>query len=352
MVNLPRKLVYTDRTALSDFMDENELNREIIDVLRGILSFQGSNCFPVFSEVVEENALAIFNKAYYLCVLATNDPESFGVFQNGCRYGTDFHGMQVALVLLSLQEKRNEQMKKILLQFTSGLNELLQKVLRKFRDNGITFRTDFSPCPPAIAQLDVDWEKVTETFSRDRMVKIISLWKTKDERKKVLHRIWDAAGILQDGARYSAACAYLRMLDKALDEGDLSFLNMARLCAGEMSILREENTALKEENEALKAKLAQPSVTTDDRHWVRRVVDYAKSRHDWHEAKPFHEMLNHQLRGKGDPELFRMVDEIEHHFRQEKKRHQNIDSVGTFINSVTNYNEIKGEPAPKLKQLG
>ena len=29
MINLPRNLVYTDRTALSDFMEENELNREI-----------------------------------------------------------------------------------------------------------------------------------------------------------------------------------------------------------------------------------------------------------------------------------------------------------------------------------
>ncbi len=40
MINLPRNLVYTDRTALSDFMEENELNREIGFVLEGMLRFQ------------------------------------------------------------------------------------------------------------------------------------------------------------------------------------------------------------------------------------------------------------------------------------------------------------------------
>jgi hypothetical protein len=183
-------------------------------------------------------------------------------------------------------------------------------------------------------------------FNPEKVVKIISLWKTKDERKKVLHRIWGAAGILQDSASYSEACAYLRILDNALDEGDGSLVNVARYYANEISRLNKENAALKEEKAAMAKGMEHHT------HWVRKIVEYAKDCEDWKEAKPYYDMLNEVLRESQDKSVFQLVGEIKQHFRREKKKEQNIEKVGTFINSVPNYHEIKEAPEQKLKQLG
>ena len=106
MINLPRNLVYTDRTALTDFTEENGLYREIAFVLEGILQFQCSYYAPASSELVEKNILCIFNNAYYMAILATHDTEAPLFFQNCDKYGSAFHGLQVALVLLALQEEK------------------------------------------------------------------------------------------------------------------------------------------------------------------------------------------------------------------------------------------------------
>lgn len=350
MINLPRQLVYTDRTALSDFVDANELNREIAFVLEGILSFQCSQFAPVVEGMVEKNMLSIFNNAHYLAILATHDAQAMDFFLNCDKYGSAFHGVQVALVILALQAEKTEQTRNILGHFECMLNPLLMQVILKFRSQGRTFQTDFSPCPPPVAGLAVDWEKVTAMFNPDKVVKIISLWKTKDERKKVLHRIWSAAGILQDGASYSEACAYLRMLDNALDEGDGSMVNVARYYANEMSRLNREVNMLKEEKAALEAR---GRAVSDDMAWVRKVVDYAKGRHSRSEAEPFRHMLDHLFRGTGTPELFAMVDEIEAHFNQkeEQERSIGIDKAGTFINKAEKVILMHDEEMMKRKRL-
>lgn len=338
MINLPRKLVYTDRTCLSDFTEENELYREIAFVLEGILRFQ-CNYFSQESDgALEKNMLSIFNNGFYLSILATNDAQAMDFFMNCDKYGSAFHGVQVALVMLALQDKKNEQTKKILGKFECMLNPLLMQVIHKFRSQGRTFCLDFSPCPPMVAQLRVDWEEVTGMFNPDKVLKIISLWKSKDDRKKVLHRIWGAAGILQDGATYSEACTYLRILEDTLDGGDGSLVSVARYYANEIGRLNKENAALKEEKELLKSQMI-PTSSSENYDWVRQVVDYAKNRHDWPEAKPISEMLNHLLRGKGDQALFDMVDEIELHFHQLKKRSDvNIDQAGNVFVNPQNVN--------------
>ena len=92
-----------------------------------------------------------------------------------------------------------------------------------------------------------------------------------------------------------------------------------------------------EEVEVLPEKLTTSS--SENYGWVRQVVDYAKNRHDWPEAKPISEMLNHLLRGKGDKALFDMVDEIELHFHQLKKRSDvNIDQAGNVFVNPQNVN--------------
>ena len=350
MINLPRNLVYTDRTALSDFMEENELNREIGFVLEGMLRFQ-CGYYPASSDnLVEQNMLSIFNHAYYLCTLAAHDEQADTYFQNCDRYGARFQSVQVALVILALQAQKTELMKKILADFEYMLNALLIQIIHKFRQQGMTFRTDFTPCPPPISKLSVDWAKVTAMFNPDKVVKIISLWKTKDERKKVLHRIWSAAGILQDGATYSEACAYLRILDQALDEGDGSLVNVARYYANEMSRLSKELNQLKEEKAALEAR---GRAVSDDMAWVRTVVDYAKGRHSRSEADPFRHMLNHLFRGTGTPELFAMVDEIEEHFNQkeEQERGLNLQKADTVINKAEKVILMPDEEMMKRKRL-
>ena len=349
MINLPRNLVYTDRTALTDFTEENGLYREIAFVLEGILQFQCSYYAPASSELVEKNILCIFNNAYYMAILATHDAEAPLFFQNYDKYGSGFHSMQVALVLLALQEEKSEQTKMILTNMESVLNPLLLQLILKCREEGKTYRMDFSPCPPPVSSLKVDWEKATGNFNPEKVVKIISLWKTKDDRRKVLHCIWRTAGILQDGASYSEACAYLRMLDQALEDGDGSLVNVARYYANEISRLNKELNLLKEEKASLQAKVNMPANTD----WVRTVVDYAKGMSNRNEALPFLHMLEHIFRGTGTPELFAVVDEITEHFdrTEEKEKSIGIGQTDTFINRAENIYLVPDQETLKRKQL-
>ena len=349
MINLPRNLVYTDRTALTDFTDENGLYREIAFVLEGILQFQCSYYAPASSELVEKNILCIFNNAYYMAILATHDAEAPLFFQNYDKYGSGFHSMQVALVLLALQEEKTEQTKMILAIMERVLNPLLLQLILKCREEKKTYRMDFSPCPPPVSSLKVDWEKATGNFNPEKVVKIISLWKTKDDRRKVLHCIWRTAGILQDGASYSEACAYLRMLDQALEDGDGSLVNVARYYANEISRLNKELNLLKEEKASLQAKVNMPANTA----WVRTVVDYAKGMSNRNEALPFLHMLEHIFRGTGTPELFAVVDEITEHFdrKEEKEKSFGIGQTDTFINRAENIYLVPDQETLKRKQL-
>ena len=350
MINLPRNLVYTDRTSLSAFMDENELNREIGFVLEGILRFQCGYYAPATDEFVEKNILCIFNTAYYMAILATHDTEAPGFFQNCDKYGSAFHGLQVALVMLALQEEKSEQTKMILANMESVLNPLLLQLILKCREEGKTYRMDFSPCPPAVSNLSVDWEKATGNFNPEKVVKIISLWKTKDERRKVLHCIWRTAGILQDGASYSEACAYLRMLDQALEDGDGSLVNVARYYANEISRLNKELNQVKEEKAMLEANAQTMSGNTA---WVRTVVDYAKGMSSRYEALPFLHMLEHIFRGTGTPQLFAVVDEITEHFdrKEEKEKSFGIGQTDTFINKAENIYLVPDQETLKMKRL-
>jgi hypothetical protein len=331
-------------------MEENELNREIGFVLEGMLRFQ-CGYYPASSDMlVEQNMLSIFNHAYYLCTLAAHDEQADTYFQNCDRYGARFQSVQVALVILALQAQKTELMKKILADFEYMLNALLIQIIHKFRQQGMTFRTDFTPCPPPISKLSVDWAKVTAMFNPDKVVKIISLWKTKDERRKVLHCIWRTAGILQDGASYSEACAYLRMLDQALEDGDGSLVNVARYYANEISRLNKELNLLKEEKARQQANANLPANTA----WVRTVVDYAKGRASRNEAQPFLHMLEHIFRGTGTPELFAVVDEISEHFdrKEEKEKSFGISQTDTFINKAENIYLVPDQETLKRKQLG
>ena len=336
MINLPRKLVYTDRTRLSDFMEENELNREIRIVLAGFLHFRRGYFSPVSLEMQEKEILDIFNNAYYFTILAANDVGALGFFHNCDKYGSALIGFQVALVILALQKDKNRLVRKVLKHFMHNLNPLLNDVLVKFKSQDKSFFTDFSPCPPAVSQLNVDWEEVTDSFSREKVVKILSLWKTREEKKKVLHQIWTSALVLQEESSHSEACMYIKMLEGALEDGDGTLVDAATYYATVIGGLNKQNAALKEEKAALEAQPVQG--TECDAYWVRKVVDYAKGRHSWLEAKPFHEMLNHLLRGTSSRELFDMVDEIEEYFHHKEKQVINMEKAENVIVSPHNVN--------------
>lgn len=337
MINLPRKLVYTDKTNLSDFTEENELNRDIRDVLEGYLQFRRGYFSPVVPAMQEKEILDIFNNAYYFAVLAANDAGALDFFRNCDKYGSAMIGFQVTLVILALQKNKNDLVRKVLKNFMHKLNPLLNGVLLKFESAGQLMSMDLSPCPPAIGQLEVDWEDVTASFNRDKVLKILSLWKTKDEKKKVLHQIWVAALVLQEESTHSEKCMYIKMLQGALEDGDGTLVDATTYYATVIGGLNKENAALKEEKAALEVQTEQ--AVDCDAHWVRQVVDYAKNRYDWPEAKPFSDMLNYLLRGKGNQALFDMVDEIELHFHQEKKRSDvNIDQAGNVFVNPQNVN--------------
>lgn len=344
MNNLPRKLIYQDRSALSDFTGASGLYREIRDVLEGLLHSQPAPYMTALPEMREKEMLEIFNSAHYYAVLATHDAGAVDFFRNLGMHVSNKLDFQVALLILALQKDKNELQGKVLSRFVRYLNPLLSAVLVKYKSQNRLFACHLSPCPPPVASLDVDWEEATASFSLDKVEKILALWPTKDEKKKVLHQIWTAALVAQEESSHSEKCMYIKMLQGALEDGDGTLLDATTYYATVIGSLNKENAALKEQNAALKEKEQAIALHTEqgtgcDTHWVRMVVDYAKNRLTWDEAKPFRNMLNHLLRGKADEALFGMVDEIENRFQQQKKLGDvNIDHAGNVFVNPQNVN--------------
>ena len=329
MINLPRKLVYDEQPVLKNYLSGNELNKALYHVVLDVRNGQmRKGMFTrLFSERelwCETRSVDVFNHAYYLCILAANDLQFSRYFCRVERYGISYYASQMAIAILALQAEKTWNVRSFLHENENKLRHPFLSVVEKFRAQGRTFKMNFALRELKRESLEqVDWEKVTAGFDSKTIQRIIGFWNDDSDRRAVCERIW---------------CAYRispRNNMPYVGVDDSFFLGLLKnMKTTEITSVEEIH---EEEVEVLPEKLTTSSSENYD--WVRQVVDYAKNRHDWPEAKPISEMLNHLLRGKGDKALFDMVDEIELHFHQLKKRSDvNIDQAGNVFVNPQNVN--------------
>lgn len=328
MINLPKILIYQDRTDLQDYLDGNELNKALYDALLPLVT--GNSILNMISQALSlrnVRILAAFNRAYYLCTLADNDPDACLYIADYRNYDYDYDAYGMALAILSLQRNPSDNVRCVLKSCKRDLIPPYCMVVQSFRDRGKTFDMNFSVRLPDLDSLVIDWEKATRGFDRSTIERLVGLGADCAESRALCRKIWDA---------YKASSRQ-NMPHVEVNDSFFSTIYYQRY-GGEpenLNIVEKDKPSL-QENTQTEVPVIVP---TDDRYWVRRVVDYAKGCYDWAEAKPFRDMLNHLLRGTADDGLFSMVDEIEAHFHQTKKQNSvNIDQAGNVFVNPQNVN--------------
>lgn len=198
MINIPRQLIYRDRTELSDYLVCNELNQAIYDALKSIPA--GSWLERLFkpSTLSDEEILSIFNDAYCLCIEMSCDawfkaPASRN--DDNTRFG---YVWQVALLILSVQRCCNYRAERNLSLYKDELSGPFLKVLQDFERQGRTFWADFTPVLPDIHTLELDWEVATRGFDVEVVKRTLRLWPSYRGRLVAACKMLDA---LRDSPR-------------------------------------------------------------------------------------------------------------------------------------------------------
>lgn len=180
MINLPRQLIYQNRTELSDYLVGNELNQAIYDALKSIQPGSWWERLFKSSALSDEEILSIFNDAYYLCIIICNDKHFKPYPRLLDEKGIFRYAWYVALVVLSLQRHPNENAERHCVYYADSVKQPFLGVLNSFRHKGRNFWMDFAPMvPPAYkfnCGLTMDWEKVTHGFDVDIIKGTLRLW--------------------------------------------------------------------------------------------------------------------------------------------------------------------------------
>lgn len=193
MINLPRQLIYQDRTELSDYLVGNELNQAIYDALKSIQSGSWWERLFKSSALSDEEILSIFNDAYYLCIIICNDKHFKPYPRLLDEKGISHYAWYVALVVLSLQRHPNENAERHCVYYADSVNQPFLSVLNSFRHKGRNFWMDFAPMvPPAYkfnCGLTMDWEKVTHGFDVDIIKGTLRLWPSYKDKLTVARQM-------------------------------------------------------------------------------------------------------------------------------------------------------------------
>lgn len=188
MINLPRQLIYQDRTELSDYLVGNELNQAIYDALKSIQPGSWWERLFKSSALSDEEILSMFNDAYYLCILAANfsvfRPEDY-TYPNGSHV---YDVWQMVIVILSLQ-KNSLSYGHILEMLGQESCPPFRDVLNRFKGKKQTFTMNLDLHVPHVDTLDMDWEIETRGFSKRIILDILGLWTEPEEKLEVCGQI-------------------------------------------------------------------------------------------------------------------------------------------------------------------
>jgi len=200
ILNLPRELLWTDKTEISDFMS-NEMGNDVIS----IFSFAKSR---ITIAKGTETMLKLYNEAFYLSTRIVYEqdneanPETYRekiLDDIGNKEDTE-HVILLMFVIITLQSNKSKE----ILQFADKLQkEFLPQLpfrIIKFTNKIIKLKKrkecfELKPCPyptDKLQEIPIDWNKITQGFSKQVILDILDLWKSDNEKGKVIRMIEQA----------------------------------------------------------------------------------------------------------------------------------------------------------------
>lgn len=198
--NLPRELLWRDRTELSEFMSE-EFGNTVISAF----NFAKSR---ITISLGAEMMLKLYNEAFYLSTRvvyehgAAANPESYKDMIIGDLGKKELaeHVILIMFMILTLQPDKSKE----ILLFTGKLQKqflpdtpfkLLNWIHKVFKPRKNNASFTLKPCPyPAdiLRKSSIDWCRITQDFSKHIIIDVLDLWADDIEKGKVIRVIEQA----------------------------------------------------------------------------------------------------------------------------------------------------------------
>lgn len=201
---------------MEDYTAGNELNQALYDALRSIKHPSLIQRWKGVPALSDDDILRIFNDAYYLCMVMSND-ERYILHNSRFREQvSSVYAWQVALVILSLQKHLTQNAKKHLYLYKcrNEITEPFLHVLDSFIKRGSAFWMNFHLQLPNVYTLEIDWEVATRGFNVDIIKGILRLWSDVRDRLSVCRKIYNELVISprRDMPQYSMSYLFLKRM--------------------------------------------------------------------------------------------------------------------------------------------
>lgn len=222
--NMPRKLLWTDRKNISEFLS-NELGSDVVSCF--------TFAYTRITAALDANTLLmLFNEAFYYStrvVYEQNSEANPETYMEKIKNDMDNEELSkyvinIMYIVLCLQSNKSNE----ILQFIDKLQtkylpqttfRIIKYINKVFKPK--TKRADFilkpHPCSPDELN-DIDWEKVTQGFSKQIIVDILDFWDTDNDKGKVIKQIENA----------DTACQHELENDKQTDQADEEFFTQQK----------------------------------------------------------------------------------------------------------------------------
>lgn len=192
MIRLPREFMWTDVESMESFL-QDPLNRELYNVYKEVKDA------PFKIRMSDEK---VFNELYYLCVslkfgnITIDELDSVILADLGFSYAPGLLSSMVYAVFI-LQDRFTRP------EFVYGLYSRLNQnkswyyeTFNNFASNHKeSYKTDFSPKPEsAIKAINrvKNWEDLTFNYGREDIIRILRIWKRKEDKLLILDSITEA----------------------------------------------------------------------------------------------------------------------------------------------------------------
>lgn len=195
--NLPRELLWTDKKDISDFMSDR-LGNDVIT----LFSFVKSR---ITISLGAETMLKLYNEAFFLSTRVVYEHDSKASPEAYMeKILADLGDKELAehvLLLMFLVLTQQPDKSKEVLQFVGKLQKeylpdmpfriakLYNKVFKP-KKNRLDFSLKPNPYPAdKLNDLHLDWEEITQGFSKQIINEILHLWESYEEKSKVINLI-------------------------------------------------------------------------------------------------------------------------------------------------------------------
>ena len=193
---LPKELIYKDRMSIDDFIDDDELNNDIYEVLLQVREADSS----LGRYVLKIPPVLVFNEAFYQAIKAMNDKHPEEDFYSNYYYDAKSHLVRayetdlilsITYVYVAAQADLKRPQKRFLTCIENRLKDdtwyfpFFKQLVQKYQNEGKVFHTkfEFSEMDLAVVEFK-EWRGITNQYNSTYIQSIIDFC-DKPERKLV-----------------------------------------------------------------------------------------------------------------------------------------------------------------------